>query len=208
MARRKERELGLIRIKRKKVAVSYSFWDVIVYQSLCAFKYIFYVSVKMFFTKQRFLFSGIHLKLLKWCYQLVWKKKRIVCVCGCSLNRDKYPSKMQSFGPRGSTVSCLQWAPLLVWNLEHIWAPHRPLCGPPTLSRAPQWSRVHTLGAGLWWGKLCVCVLAFRPHVNSVLDHWKKNPPSNSFLCLQRFHFATSKVCSSSKHQTLPLYCL
>lgn len=50
------------------------------YQSLCAFKYIFYVSVKIFFTKQRFLFSGIHLKLLKWCYQLVWKKGLFVCV--------------------------------------------------------------------------------------------------------------------------------
>lgn len=65
-----------------------------------------------------------------------------------------------------------------------------PLCGLPTLSRAPQWSHVHTLGAGLWWGKLCICVLACRPQVNSVLDHWKKNqPPSNSVSVFTEISF-------------------
>lgn len=68
-----------------------------------------------------------------------------------------------------------------------------PLCGLSTLSRAPQWSHVHTLGAALWWGKLCICVLAFRPHVNSVLDHWKKKPPSNSVSVFTEISFCNMK---------------
>lgn len=143
------------------------------YQSLCAFKYIFYVSVKMFFTKQRFLFSGIHLKLLKWCYQLVWKKKDCLCVWMLFKSRQIpikdaifWPtwvhSELSTVGPSTGLKFRAHLGPALLGS---------PLCGLPTLSRAPQWSHVHTLGAALWWGKLCICVLAFRPHVNSVLDH-------------------------------------
>lgn len=146
------------------------------YQSLCAFKYIFYVSVKIFFTKQRFLFSGIHLKLLKWCYQLVWKKKDCLCVWMLFKSR-QIPIKDAIFWPTWvhSELSTVGPSTGLKFR-AHLGAAvlGSPLCGLSTLSRAPEWSHVHTLGAALWWGKLCICVLAFHPHVNSVLDHWKK----------------------------------
>lgn len=72
-----------------------------------------------------------------------------------------------------------------------------PLCGLSTLSRAPQWSHVHTLGAALWWGKLCICVLAFRPHVNSVLDHWKKKNSFQLRFCVYRDFILQHERCAA-----------